>query len=213
MSEMGYGLSRETVLRMAFKIAEASPRKHPFRNETAGRAWMDGFRRSHPKPTIRTPQPLSYCRAMCANRETFDDFFGKLGKLYGKLNLISKPMHMYNCDETSVSIVHKPGKVLAELGRRNVYSITSVERGKTHTILSCVLASGHVLPPMMIFPRKKAVPQAYREGAVANTLFKYSESRWINGELFVEWLEFFIENIPPARPILLIQDGHGSRFH
>ena len=53
-------------------------------------------------------------------------FFGKLGSLYGRLNLISKLMQVYNADETGVTIVHKTGKVIAELGRRHVYSVTSV---------------------------------------------------------------------------------------
>ena len=64
-------------------------------------------------------------------------FFGKLGSVYGRLNLISKPMFIFNCDETGVSIVHKPGKVIAELGRRNVYAVTSAERGKTHGAFMC----------------------------------------------------------------------------
>ena len=37
-------------------------------------------------------------------------------------------------DETGLSIVHKPGRVVAELGRRNVWAVTSAEKGKTHTI-------------------------------------------------------------------------------
>jgi hypothetical protein len=53
-----------------------------------------------------------------------NDFFGKLGAIYARLNLIfkprpnliSKPMQVYNCDETGVSIVHKPGKVVAKVG-------------------------------------------------------------------------------------------------
>ena len=94
-------------------------------------AWFDGLR--HPKLTIRSPQPLSYSRALCASTETINDFFGKLGALYSKLNLISKPMQIFNCDETWVSIVHKPGKVITELGRRKVYALTSGEWGKTHT--------------------------------------------------------------------------------
>ena len=64
-------------------------------------------------------------------------------------------MQIYNCDETGVSVLHKPGKVVAEMGRHKVYAATSAEKGKTHTILTCVSASGHVLPPMMIFPCKK----------------------------------------------------------
>ena len=71
-------------------------------------------------------------------------------------------MLVFNCDETGISIVHKPGKVIAQLGRRNVYAITSAERGKTHTVLSCVSASGCALPPMMVYSRKKAVPEQHR---------------------------------------------------
>ena len=142
MSEMGFGLSRNTFMHLVYNIAEKSKRSHPFKHDKAGRSWFDGFRRRHPHLTIHTPQPLSYCRALSANVDTVNDFFGKLGAIYGKLNLISKPTQVYNCDETGVSIVHKPRKVLAELSRRNVYAITSAEKGKTHAILSCISASG-----------------------------------------------------------------------
>ena len=138
------------------------------------------------------------------------DFFGKLGAIYGRLNLISKPMQIYNCDESGVTVVFKPNKVVAELGKRNVYAISAAEKGKTHTILSCVSASGFVLPPLMVYPRKICVPDKLKEGAIPNTLFKNSESGWINSQLFAEWFAFFIKNIPPARPVLLVQDGHSS---
>ena len=119
-------------------------------------------------------------------------------------------MQIFNCDETGVGIVHKPGKVIAELGRRNVHSVTSAERGKIHTVLSCVSASGYTLPPMIVYPRKKSVPEKCREEAMPNTLFTNSANGWINGDLFLLWFEFFLRNIPPARPVLLILDGHGS---
>ena len=64
-----------------------------------------------------------------------------------------KPMQVFNCNETGVTIVHKPSKVVAQLGRRNVYSITSAERGKIHTLhtlLSCVSAPGYVLPLTLV---------------------------------------------------------------
>ena len=75
MADMGFGLSRETVMCLAFRIVDATPRKDPFKNQKAGRAWVDGFRRRHPKLSIRSPQPLSYCRAQCANMDTINDFF------------------------------------------------------------------------------------------------------------------------------------------
>ena len=119
-------------------------------------------------------------------------------------------MLIFNVDETGISVVHKPGKVVGKLGRRNVYSITSAERGKTHTILACVSAAWNVLPPMMVYPRKKCVPDKFKEGYVPGTLFKTSESRWMNAELYLEWFRFFLQQIPPLRLILLIQDGRGS---
>ena len=72
-----------------------------------------------------------------------------------------------------------------------MYAVTSSERGKTHTILSCVSASGYVLPPMMVYPRKKSVPENFREGAVLNTLFANSDSGWMNTDLFLHWFKFF----------------------
>ena len=100
-------------------------------------------------------QPLSYCRATAANKEIVNDFFAKLGAIFACLNLLSKPMQIFNIDETGISVVHRPGKVITQLGRKNVWSVTSAERGKTHTVITCVSASGFVIPPMMIYPRKR----------------------------------------------------------
>ena len=105
-------------------------------------------------------------------------------------------MQVYNVDESEVSVVHKPCKVVAELGRRNVYSITAAERGKTHTIVACVSASGFVLPPMMVYPRKKSVPEHLKEGAVPNTLFTNSVNGWITKELYLDGLSISWQIFP-----------------
>ena len=55
------------------------------------------------------------------------------------------------------------------------------QKGGKHTILACVSASGFVLPPMMVYPRKTCVPDKLKEGAIPNTLFGNSESGWIKG--------------------------------
>ncbi len=52
-------------------------------------------------------------------------------------------------------------------------------------------------------PKKRAVPESMQNGAVPGTVFKVSDTGWIT-------FEFFIKSIPPARPVLLIEDGHGS---
>ena len=202
---------QKDVLRLAIKIADNSGRQHPIVDGLAGRAWFEGFRSCHSNLTIRTPQLLSYNVATCANEETIEDLFAKLGGVYDRFNLLSKPMQILNINETGVSVVHKVGKDVAEVGRR-VWSITSGERGKTHTVVTCISASRFVLPPCLIYPRKKAVPENFREGAVPGTLFKSTESGWITQEVYMEWFQWFIKVFPPARPVLLIEDGHGSHI-
>ena len=46
---------------------------------------------------------------------------------------------VFNCNETGVTIVFKPNKVVAELGKRHVYALSAAEKGKTHTVfVMCV---------------------------------------------------------------------------
>ena len=79
-----------------------------------------------------------------------NDFFGKLGAICGRHNLISKPMQVYNCDETGVSFVHRPGKVATEVGRRNAYTAiykhVHLEKRVRPTPFFWCSASGYISP-------------------------------------------------------------------
>lgn len=120
-------------------------------------------------------------------------------------------MQIFNGDETGVSIVHKTGKIVTELGCCCVWSLTYAEKGKTHTILSCVSALGFALPPFMIYPRKR-ITDRLKKGPVPGTEFHCCDNGWITEELYLEWFHFFLKAIPPVRPALLLEDGHATRI-
>ena len=61
MADMGFGLTREDVMQLAYIIAEKTGKQHPFKDGSAGRSWFEAFRARHHRLTFRTPQPLSYC--------------------------------------------------------------------------------------------------------------------------------------------------------
>ena len=61
----------------------------------------------------------------------------------------------------------------------------------------------------MVYPRKQSLPGKFK-GVISNTLFVSSKNGWINTALFLQWFQFFLSNIPPPRPVLLIMDGHSS---
>jgi len=49
-------------------------------------------------------------------------------------------------------------------------------------------------------------------GAPADTLFTGTTLGWINSTVFFKWFKFFVGQIPPKRPVLLLYDGHGSHI-
>ena len=94
MADMDFGLLQSDIMANAFKIAEASRRKHPFTDGAAGRAWFDGFRSRHPKLTLCSTQSLSHAQASSANCKVIAHYFGKLAAVCAKLNLLAKPMQI-----------------------------------------------------------------------------------------------------------------------
>ena len=56
------------------------------------------------------------------------------------------------------------------------------------------------------------MPEALKVGVPPGTQFATSPKGWINRDIFSQLLGFFILNVPSARPILLIYDGHASHL-
>ncbi|XP_018574455.1 jerky protein homolog [Anoplophora glabripennis] len=122
---------------------------------------------------------------MAFNKTEISLFFELLGQLMEKHRFVAK--NIYNCDETGISTVQTPGKILAAKGQKRVGSITSWERGKNITLLCAMSAAGGYIPPMFIFPRKRLISLLEKDGP-AGALYKCSDNGWINEHLFVEWL-------------------------
>lgn len=64
------------------------------------------------------------------------------------------PNQIFNCDETAVTTVHRPPKIIAMCGQKQVGKVTSGERVLV-TMCATICASGTYVPPFFIFPRKK----------------------------------------------------------
>ena len=65
---------------------------------------------------------------------------------------------------------------------------------------------------MVIFDRKSLKPEM-TIGEVPSTFYGLSQSGWMDSELFEEWLKnHFLLYAPPARPLLLLLDGHSPHY-
>ena len=102
-------------------------------------------------------------------------------------------------DETGVTIVQVPNRVVTAKDTRKIGAITSAERGDLVTVVYSVCASGSVVPPMFIFPRKNYRDYFIRGGPEGCTGTAVS-SGWINEKLFVEfWIILLNILIAPHR--------------
>ena len=177
--QMHYGLTPLEVRQLAYRYALAKEIAIPeswSRNENqnaAGEDWYRGFMARHSHLAVRAPEATSLGRATAFNRVTIGNFFEKLGEVYRRHRFTAQ--NIWNVDETGLSTVHKPGKIVAVKGQRQVGKVTSAERGQNVTMCVCVSAMGNSVPPMLIFPRKKC-PEILLKGAPPGTIAHGSET-------------------------------------
>ena len=65
------------------------------------------------------------------------------------------PDRIRNIDETTITAVHEPAKILAKCLAEQVGRKTSGEKAVTTTAICAVSASGVYIPPMLIYKRKR----------------------------------------------------------
>ena len=140
-----------------------------------------------------------------------NDYFEKLKKTMEGNNLMNNPSQIYNVDETGMPLDHHPPKVVAVKGQKKVRSRTSGNKSQV-TVIACVSATGHALPPFVIFDAKQLNKEWTRE-EVAGTRYGLSSTGWVDTELFKQWLiKHFLKNAVGARPLMLVLDGHSTHY-
>ncbi|KAJ8316516.1 hypothetical protein KUTeg_005923 [Tegillarca granosa] len=102
----------------------------PFKTDTPGKDWIQGFLARHPDLSIRSQTALSTVRARI------------------ELGLENAPKKIWNIDETSVALTHNPTKVLAETGIKNIPGRVENSRDNV-SVLAAVNAAGDAKSPMI----------------------------------------------------------------
>ena len=210
MESMLTGLSRTDLMELAYQLADVNGIdgfKHG--KQSASTMWYRKFMKRHPELSLRKAEATSVARAKGFNRINVGELFYSLETLVDKHNL--GPASIYNGDESGITTVQKPGKVIGRCDKKQVGSLTSGEHGFTTTVVCCVSAAGNYIPPMMIYKRRR-LSQTMQVGAPPETVLERSDSGWMTKELFLVWIQHFHSHVKwsPDKPGLLILDGHYS---
>ena len=111
----------------------------------------------HPRLSLRSSDPLSSVRANAVTEENMAAYFSLLEETLVSNNLLDNPCHIYNMDESGMPLDHKKLKKVAPRGMKKVHGPASGDKTQI-TIVACASASGHTLPPMVIFKGEKFNP-------------------------------------------------------
>ncbi|KAJ8909702.1 hypothetical protein NQ315_002742 [Exocentrus adspersus] len=209
MEKWGFGLSRHEVLDIVQMYTKANNLKTKFKDGRPGEEWYLSFARRH-KLSIKKPQAVEYLRMSQVNPFIIYGFFELLTSKVDELNLTEKPQQIYNLDETSFSHDPKKTKVVGAVGRRSTRMISSAGRENT-SVLICTSASGHKLPPLVIFKGKNVIESWLSQNVKDEMAYAASKRGWMESTIFYNWFKkSFLPNIGKDRPVLLIYDGHST---
>lgn len=213
MDSVFFGLTRDEFKNLAYTYAKKNNFSYPKswdKYEKAGDDWLQSFLSRHNDITLRTPEATSVARAKGFNRHEVGRFYENLESLIDKHDIDAS--RLYNMDETGISTTtNKPPKVLSIKGKKQVGIIASAERGQLTTVIGCCNAAGSFLPPFLIFARKKMQPRLL-DGAPPGTQGTCTPNGWTSGEVFLDWMHFFVEHVRPRadKKVLLLVDNHES---
>ena len=173
--------------------------------------WWEKFCSRHPNLTLRAPASLSKARAEASDPTVMQRYFDMLEDVLMKNEIIDRPFHIFNMDESGMPLAPKSIKCVFKKGDRNPVAPSSGDKTQI-TVVACVSASGSCMPPMVILDRK-TLPPCFTIGEVPGTIYGLSKNGWIDQELFEGWFtNHFLKHAPLARPLLLLLDGHSSHY-
>ena len=117
LEAMFFGLTPKDLRKVAYQWAERNKLDHPFSREKgmAGEDWLNGFLKRNNQLSLRKPEATSYARASAFNLPQVTRFFDLLEEVMAKEKF---PAHrIFNMDETGISIVHKPPRIVGSKER------------------------------------------------------------------------------------------------
>lgn len=204
--------SRELAYQFALRNKKTYPRKWD-EEHIAGYDWFRGFMNRNKCLSIRQPEATSIARSTAFNKETVRQFMDNLEEVLVREKF--SPQDIWNVDETGVTTTHKPTKVIAQKGIKQVGQATSQERGTLVTVCNAVNAIGNSIPPFIVLPRVKVAPYMIAGAPAGSEVVGHPKhTGWMKRENFIQFIQHFIKHVKCtlSSKVLLLMDNHESHI-
>nr|CAH7729490.1 unnamed protein product [Callosobruchus chinensis] len=205
-AEIYFGLSTKEVRKLAVEVTMKYNLKAPsswIENGMAGEEWFRSFMKRNPELSVRVAQATSLSRATSFNRYNVNAFLDNLQIVMDRDHF--EPQDIYNVDETGVTTVQKPDRVVARRGTKQVGALTSGERGTLVTLAFAANALGNSIPQCSCFLESDTK-------SISSEMGQWGQ--WVQEihQVFLKHLQKHT-NASLSRKILLTLDNHSSHIH
>lgn len=154
MSEIWYGYTRAELVDLASDYAFSLGLREKGNELTM--KWYYNFMKRWPELKAVKSSRLSELRAMAASPGCIKRYFEELETILVKYDLAGKPHLLYNVDEKGINTRGgKPPHIVTSANK--IAQVVTPERSKT--VLGCGNAAGSSIPPFLVFPGKRMLPE------------------------------------------------------
>ncbi|XP_023310002.1 uncharacterized protein LOC108904856 [Anoplophora glabripennis] len=212
-SNMNYGLTFEQIKVLVYDYAKMLPNcNYPQSWNSKKKAdtdWQYSFMIRNSTLALRKPESTSLARGLGFSKVKVEEFFTNYKNVLERYQFT--PDRIFNLDETGVTTVLRPPRVVAPKGKKQIGLIASAERGELVTCVGVISATGNALPPVYIFPRVRNIDDYLENGPALSAAFG-NKSGWMTGDLFIKTLEHIVKHTScnKENKILLLMDNHES---
>jgi hypothetical protein len=130
----------------------------------------------NPQLSLCMPQPTSLSRAAGFNRPMVENFYVDYQSVLDSQAF--SPNAVWNMDESGITNVQKPDRIIATKGQRQIAKMTCGERGTTVTVVCAMSAAGSFIHPMLILLRKWQAADGLLRGAPIGAVGAVSDRGW-----------------------------------
>jgi hypothetical protein len=199
----------ETAANSILKEGHTDKRLPP---PTIGSHWLKRFFQRHPEYRIRKRRAIDLDRKKSHEPATIQAWFEKLRATIDSYGITEEDI--YNFDETGFNIgIGRDQWIITREFSKPVWTGSNTNR-EYATVIEAVSATGHVIPPFIIFAAK-CVLQGWFDKTEIGKWIGVTETGYVNDLITYQWVQHFhhaTKHRIKGTHRLLLCDGYGSHM-
>ncbi|XP_076645771.1 uncharacterized protein LOC143355123 [Halictus rubicundus] len=212
-SRRGHAVTKMQLLNSVRIIVKETGLQAPFGANGPGKSWYSCFVKRHKDVCTQMTENMSQSKA-AVSEVALKKWYSTVGahlEVKGLIDIDST--RIFNTDETALQLNPTSDKVWTRRGSNNVYSIVNSNEKEALTILVTGNAAGQLAPPLIMFSYKR-IPKKMYEKCPSGWSYGTSDSGWMQGENFYEYITNvfhpWLIKTDITLPVILYVDGHAS---